>query len=50
MSATGCTDNTGTGATNGKWLFCSAGTLFCYLSCQLWKRSAVLYGAEHSGK
>jgi hypothetical protein len=34
----------------GKWLFCSAGSLFCYLSCQLWSRSANLYGAEQFGK
>jgi hypothetical protein len=34
----------------GKWLFCSACRLFCYLSCQLWSRSANLYWAEHFGK
>jgi hypothetical protein len=30
----------------GKWLFCSAGSLFCYLSCQLWSLSANLYGGR----
>jgi hypothetical protein len=37
-------------ARKGKWLFYSAGSLFCYLSCQLWLRSAILYGAEHFGE
>ena len=36
--------------TMGKWWFCSAGSLFCYSSCQLWPHSAIVYGAEHSGK
>jgi hypothetical protein len=35
---------------DGKWLFCSAGSLFCYLPCRFWSRSANLYGAEHFGE
>ena len=35
---------------SGKWLFGSAGSLFCNLFCQRWLHSANLYGAEHAGE
>ena len=35
---------------SGKWLFCSAGSVFCYLSCQFWSHSANFYGAEYFGE